>query len=153
MNEFMSLAKKEAEKGIKLNDGGPFGAVIIKDGVVISSAHNEVLSSNDPTAHAEVLAIRRASVYLNTHILSGCELYTTCEPCPMCLSAIFWAGIRTVYYGNNRDDASNIGFGDKKLYEMFKCETNQYIDLVNIDKKYTIVTFNEWEKKEDKRLY
>ena len=112
MNPFMQLAIDEARKGIRENHGGPFGAVIVKDGQVIASAHNDVLKENDPTSHAEIEAIREASEKLDTHDLSGCELYTTGKPCPMCKGAIQWAKIEKVYYGCDYDDASKIGFDE-----------------------------------------
>lgn len=117
MNE-INLAIEEAKIGIRNHDGGPFGAVIINDeGEVISCAHNEVLKTKDPTAHAEIVAIRKACQQLNTANLSGHTIYSTCEPCPMCLSAIIWANIETVYYGSSRLDASQKGFKDKKIYD------------------------------------
>ena len=118
MNEYMKMAKDQAEKGMKSNEGGPFGAVITdKDGNIISVANNQVLKNNDPTAHAEVQAIREACKKLNTHDLSGYILYTSCEPCPMCLSAIIWANIKEVYYACTRKDAGEIGFRDDAIYE------------------------------------
>ena len=118
MNEYMKMAREQAEKGMKSNEGGPFGAVITdKDGNIISVANNQVLKNNDPTAHAEVQAIREACKKLNTHDLSGYILYTSCEPCPMCLSAIIWANIKEVYYACTREDAGEIGFRDDAIYE------------------------------------
>ena len=123
MNEYMKMAKEQAEKGMKSNEGGPFGAVITdKEGNIISVANNQVLKNNDPTAHAEVQAIREACKKLNTHDLSGYILYTSCEPCPMCLSAIIWANIKEVYYACTRKDAGEIGFRDDAIYEFL--ETN-----------------------------
>ena len=122
MNKYMELALKEARKGMLEGKGGPFGAVIVKNGVVISVACNEVLSLNDPTAHAEILAIRRASEKLNTHDLSGCVIYTTGEPCPMCLSAIIWANIKQVYHALRAKDAEKIGFRDSKIYRHLRGE-------------------------------
>ena len=114
-------AIKEAIKGIEENDGGPFGAVITdKDGHVIATGHNEVLKTKDPTAHAEINAIRKACQKLNTKDLSNCIIYSTCEPCPMCLSAIIWSNIKTIYYGSNRKDAASIGFKDDDIYEFIK---------------------------------
>ena len=118
MNEYMKLAIVEARKGIHNGHGGPFGAVIVKDGVVVGKGHNQVLRNNDPTCHGEMMAIRKASKTLNTYDLSGCEIYTTGEPCPMCMAAILWANIDKVYYGCNILDTESIGFRDKKFYEM-----------------------------------
>jgi len=109
--DFMRKAIELSVKNVE-NGGGPFGAVIVKDGEIIAQGFNQVTRTNDPTAHAEVLAIREASKKLNTFDLSGCEIYTSCEPCPMCLGAIYWAHIDKVYYGNNKVDAKNIGFDD-----------------------------------------
>lgn len=118
MNEYMKLAITEARKGIHNGHGGPFGAVVVKDGAVVGKGHNQVLRNNDPTCHAEMMAIRKACKTLDTYDLSGCEIYATGEPCPMCLSAILWANIDKVYYGCNIIDTEQIGFRDKKFYEM-----------------------------------
>lgn len=114
MNEFMKLAIDEARKGIHDNHGGPFGAVIVKNGEVISSSHNHVLEKNDPTCHAEMEVIREASKKLNSYNLAGCEIYTTGRPCPMCRSAIQWAKIDKVYFGCDYDDAKKIGFDESR---------------------------------------
>ena len=118
MNKFMRMAIKEAKKGIESHHGGPFGAVIVKDGKVVGKGHNQVLKNNDPTCHGEIMAIHKACKNLKTFDLSGCELYTTGEPCPMCYAAILWANIDKVYYGCTIQDNENIGFRDKKFYEM-----------------------------------
>ena len=116
--EFMKEAIKEAERGMKQKDGGPFGAVIVdKEGNIVAKGHNQVLSTNDPTAHAEISAIRTACQKLNTKNLSDYIIYSTCEPCPMCLSAIIWANIKTLYYGSTRQDAAKIGFKDEDIYD------------------------------------
>ena len=122
MNKFMRMAIKEAKKGIESHHGGPFGAVIVKDGKVVGKGHNQVLKNNDPTCHGEMMAIHKACKNLKTFDLSGCELYTTGEPCPMCYAAILWANIDKVYYGCTIQDNENIGFRDKKFYEMQKPE-------------------------------
>jgi len=122
MNEFMAIALEEAMEGIENDDGGPFGAVIVQDGVVISRAHNEVLRRNDPTAHAEILAIREASSILKRYDLSTCEIYSTSEPCPMCFAAIFWARIKKLVYGTVREDVAEIGFDDSLIYDVIKGE-------------------------------
>ena len=118
MNKFMRMAIKEAKKGIESHHGGPFGAVIVKDGKVVGKGHNQVLKNNDPTCHGEMMAIHKACKNLKTFDLSGCVLYTTGEPCPMCYAAILWANIDKVYYGCTIQDNENIGFRDKKFYEM-----------------------------------
>ena len=117
MNKFMQIALKEAQKGIRSNHGGPFGAVIVKDGKIISKGHNHVVVNNDPTCHGEVDAIRKAGKKLGTFDLSGCEIYTTGFPCPMCFCAILWANIDKVYYGCNTTDTEIIGFRDKQFEE------------------------------------
>ncbi len=117
MNKFMKIAIKEAEKGILAKHGGPFGAVIVKDGKIVSKGHNHVVANNDPTCHGEVDAIRKACKKLKTFDLSGCEIYTTGYPCPMCFCAILWANIDKVYYGCNTTDTEIIGFRDKQFEE------------------------------------
>ena len=116
--EFMKKAISEAREGISNGDGGPFGAVIVKDGEVIASGHNRVLANNDSTCHGEIDALRKAENKLGTYDLTGCELYTTGEPCPMCLAAILWANIRKVYYGCRLSDNEEIGFRDAKFDRM-----------------------------------
>ena len=120
MNKYMRMAINEAKKGIKEGHGGPFGAVIVKDNKVVAKGHNLVLKTNDPTNHDEMMAIHKACKKLQTYDLSGCEIYTTGEPCPMCMAAILWANIDKVYYGCNILDTENIGFRDAKFYEMQK---------------------------------
>lgn len=114
---YMDEALKEAYEGIEKAEGGPFGSVIVKDGKIVGRGHNRVLLKHDPTCHGEMEAIRNACKNLGTHDLSGCELYTTAEPCPMCLGGILWANIKTVYYGCNREDTDSIGFRDDIFYE------------------------------------
>ena len=116
-NPYMLLAIEEARTGIHAGHGGPFGCVIVKDGAVIGKGHNEVLKRKDPTCHGEMMAIREACKALDTHDLSGCELYTTAAPCPMCFGAILWANIRKVYYGCSVSDTDKIGFRDKEFYD------------------------------------
>jgi guanine deaminase len=152
MNKWMKIAYNEATEGMLANDGGPFGAVIVKDGKIISQAHNEVLKSNDPTAHAEINAIRRASKILNNFDLSGCSIYTTCKPCPMCLGAIFWARISTVYYGATDRDAAKAGFDDKRFYEMLKDKKSGLV-LKQIDEKESTELFDLWLQKSDRKMY
>jgi len=152
MNKWMKIAYNEATEGMLANDGGPFGAVIVKDDKIISQAHNEVLMSNDPTAHAEVNAIRKASKTLGTFDLSGCVLYTSCMPCPMCLGAIFWARIETVYYSATEEDAARGGFDDKRFYEMLSGK-NSDLDLKQIDAKDGAKLFDLWLEKNDREMY
>ena len=152
MNEYMMAAIDLAEKNLETNDGGPFGAVIVKDGVIVGRGRNTVLRDNDPTSHAEVSAIRDACKNLNTYSLEGCTLYTTCYPCPMCLGAIIWSNISKVYYGNTKEDADMIGFRDDDIYDFIK-GNNKMIDLEQLDREETIKTFNKFINKEDKTIY
>lgn len=155
MNEYMKVAKKLSEDNLKTNVGGPFGACIVKNGKIIGKGSNHVLENNDPTAHAEIMAIRDACKKINSYNLSGCELYTSCYPCPMCLSAIIWANIKKVYYGNTREDAEMIGFRDDDIYEYIEKGTidNKIIKLKQINRDETIKTFEEYMKKNDKTMY
>jgi len=147
MNKFMHQAIKDALNGVQKNHGGPFGAVIVKDGKIISKAHNMVLKLNDATAHAEMNVIRKASKKLGTYDLSGCEIYTTCMPCPMCMGAIRWANIKSVYFGATSQDADDIGFRDKVFYE------EDFLELKNIQRAECLKLFERWKIKEDKVLY
>ena len=147
MNEHMQEAVKEAFKGVLKNHGGPFGAAIVKDGKIIAKSHNKVLKSNDPTSHAEMNAIRKASKKLGTFDLEGCEIYATCMPCPMCMGAIRWANIRTVYFGATSQDADDIGFRDKEFYD------KEFLNIKNIDRDACLEPFKEWQAKEDKIIY
>lgn len=136
------------------NDGGPFGAVIVKDGVIIAEGSNRVTANNDPTAHAEVVAIRNAANYLNNFNLSGCEIYTSCEPCPMCLSAIYWARIDKIYYANTKIDAKNIGFDDSFIYDEIALPIpERKIPIIQMMRNEAIQAFNLWEDKADKTEY
>jgi len=152
-NKFMKKAVREAFKGLRKNEGGPFGAVIIKDGKVIAKEHNRVLKTNDPTAHAEILAIRKASKKLKRFDLSDCEIYTSCEPCPMCLSAIYWAKIKKVYYGCTKEDAAGIGFDDKTIYDLIKGVVEKKLEFVQVDREDCLKIFKEWASKSDKVNY
>ena len=127
MNTFMALAFAEAQEGMALGEGGPFGAVIVKDGKVVASGHNEVLKTNDPTAHAEVVVIRKASAKLERFHLDGCTLYVTGEPCPMCFSAVHWAHLDAVYYVTTKKEAAEIGFDDTLITEIIQ---GKYIDNI-----------------------
>lgn len=152
--EFMKEAIKLSRENIYKGKGGPFGAVIVKDGVVISRGTNCVTSRNDPTAHAEIQAIRDACNKLNSFHLKGCEIYTSCEPCPMCLSAIYWAGLEKIYYANTRSDAAAIEFSDDFIYN----EISLNIDDRSVPMEQHLHTealkvFSEWEDFPDKIKY
>ena len=158
MNEYMKVAKDLANENLKTNAGGPFGACIVKDGKIIGRGSNHVLANNDPTAHAEVMAIRDACKNINSYDLSGCELYTSCYPCPMCLSAIIWSNIKKVYYGNTKIDAANIGFRDDFIYDFIgnlseNKTDNNILALISMDRDETIEEFNKFKNKEDKTIY
>lgn len=147
MNEYMKRAKENASNGISKKEGGPFGAVIVdKNGNVIADGNNKVILNNDPTAHAEVVAIRNACKKINSYDLSGYTLYTSCEPCPMCLSAIIWSNIKEVYYGCNKDDAANIGFRDSAIYDYLKGQNDTLINLKNIDRNECLEVFEKYSK-------
>ena len=151
--KFMRMAIDISIESVK-NGGGPFGAVIVKDGVVIASASNSVTITNDPTAHAEVNTIRAACTHLGTFKLTECELYTSCEPCPMCLSSAYWAGIKTIYYGNTRDDAKRIDFDDSFIYDEIPIAPDKRtIPSVQILGDEAIKAFDAWSRKEDKVEY
>lgn len=153
MNNFMKIAKDCASHGMTKGEGGPFGAVITdKNGNIIAQGNNMVLANNDPTAHAEVTVIREACKKLGTYDLSGYVLYTSCEPCPMCLSAIIWANIKTVYYGCTREDAGNIGFRDDAIYEYLEGERKDLLELKQLDRDNCIRLFEEY-KKDGKTIY
>jgi guanine deaminase len=152
--DFMELAIKEAELGMHHNHGGPFGAVIVCRGEVIAAAHNEVLKSCDPTAHAEVLAIRRASHKLGRFDLSDCELYSTCEPCPMCFAAIHWAKMTTLYFGCTREDAAAIGFDDAYIYSVLQGRaTHLQVHSQVVEPSACLHLFELWKFKSDKTSY
>ncbi len=154
MNQYMKVAKEFAEDNLRTNVGGPFGACIVKDGVIVGRGSNHVLENNDPTAHAEVMAIREACKTLHTYDLSGCELYTSCYPCSMCLSAIIWSNIKKVYYGNTKEDAAKIGFRDDDIYRLIRnMENGGMLTLEPMDREETIETFEKFQKKEDKKMY
>lgn len=153
MNKFMELAKKEADSNISSNEGGPFGAVITdKSGNIISTGHNQVLKNNDPTAHAEVMAIRNACSKLSTYDLSNYILYTSCEPCPMCLSAIIWSNIKEVYYACTREDAEDIGFRDNIIYDYLEGKNKNLINLKQIDRNDCLDVFKKYNN-ENKTIY
>lgn len=152
--EYMQLAFKEAFNGIRNNHGGPFGAIIVSDGKVIGRGCNMVTSTNDPTAHAEIVAIREACKNTDSFHLSDAVLYASCEPCPMCLSAIYWANIKTVYYCSDRFDAAKIGFSDKFIYDELALPVSERnIQIKQIDLPVASELLNEWSGKQDKTFY
>lgn len=154
MNEFMRDAIEEARSGIHAGHGGPFGALVVREGKIIARAHNEVLSSNDPTAHAEILAIRRASAELGRFDLSDCEIYTSCEPCPMCFAAVHWAKMRRLYYACTRTDAADIGFDDEYIYQVIRGEAEEtQVELSMVDRSEGLLLFGEFSGLEGKQLY
>jgi guanine deaminase len=151
--DIMKLAIEEARKTMNENKGGPFGAAIIdSEGNIISIASNLVLESHDPTAHAEIVAIRKASEKLKTHDLSGCILYATGYPCPMCLSAIIWANIKEVYYATDLKDAEEIGFRDDYIYNYIKGKNTEILKLKQVSREDAIKLFEEYKEK-NKTIY
>lgn len=152
--KFMNAAIALAESGVAKGEGGPFGCVIVKDGKIIGQGYNKVISTNDPTAHAEIIAIRDACKNLDTFQLDGCEIYTSCEPCPMCLGAIYWARPKVIYYGNTKEDAAKIGFDDSMIYEEIEADVNdRKIPAINICREEASTTFIEWHNKDNKKRY
>ena len=151
--QFMKMACDLACENID-RGGGPFGAVIVKDGEVIAAAGNSVTIDNDPTAHAEVNAIRRACSLTRNFKLDGCVVYSSCEPCPMCLSALYWAGVSRIYYGNTAADVDRINFGDDFIYkEIEKPHLERAIPCIHMEGTSAIESFNKWASKEDKIEY
>ena len=157
MNEYMKEADLLVKENLIKEEGGPFGAVVVKDGKIIGRGHNKVIKNNDPTAHAEIVAIREACKNIKTYDLTGCSIYTTCYPCPMCLSAIIWSNIKRVYYGNTKEDAADIGFRDEFIYEyidkLSKGIDDGTLKLKNINRSKTIKEFEEYMNKDEKTLY
>ncbi len=151
-NRFMAEAIKEAQQGIRTGDGGPFGCVIVKNGEIIGRGHNLVVSHNDPTAHGEITAIRNACRAIGSFSLAGCELYTTAEPCPMCLAAILWARIDKVYYGCNIKDTAQIGFDDSEFYATFRGE-KELCALAELDRDECLKIFEEYTNIKGKTHY
>ena len=148
--------KRAIELSIKSvnNGGGPFGCVIVKNKKIISEGSNKVTSSKDPTAHGEIVAIREACKKLNDFSLKGCELYSNCEPCPMCLSAIYWSHIDNIFYANTRMDAANIDFDDSLIYSEIKKDINERkIKMSQMNREEAIEAFKIWQNKEDKIKY
>ncbi len=152
--EFMQVAIDLARKGMTNNEGGPFGAIIVKDGKIVGRGNNRVTSSNDPTAHAEVVAIRDACKNLNTFQLDDCIIYTSCEPCPMCLGAIYWARPKRIVYGCSRQDAANIDFDDEFIYQEIPLPVAQRsIPTEQQFQENAVKVFEEWAAKVDKTEY
>lgn len=151
--EFMHEAIRLADESVK-NGGGPFGAVIVKDGEIIAGSSNSVTIDNDPTAHAEVNTIREACRKLGTFDLSGCVIYTSCEPCPMCLGAIYWAHLDRIYYGNTRKDAADIEFDDDFIYaELDKSMHDRSVPIIPLLREEALNTFRMWSEKQDRIDY
>ena len=152
--KFIEEAIALAKKSVMNNNGGPFGAVVVKDGKIVGRGHNTVTANNDPTSHAEIVAIRNACQNLNEFSLENCEIYTTCEPCPMCLGAIYWARLKSVYFAADRHEAAQAGFDDDCFYkEMAKSLDQRSILFQRIAQTNVAEIFALWEKKEDKISY
>ncbi|MCW8870279.1 MAG: nucleoside deaminase [Proteobacteria bacterium] len=152
--EFMQRAIELAREGMEAGAGGPFGSVVVKEGEIIAEGFNGVTSNNDPTAHAEVTAIRAACQKLGTFQLTDCEIYTSCEPCPMCLGAIYWARPRAVYYACSRQDAADIDFDDQLIYDEIDAGIeNRQIPFVQFQRDNALAVFNAWKNKTDKIEY
>jgi len=151
---FMREAIRLSFETMRSNTGGPFGAVVVKDGKIIARGFNRVLETNDPTAHAEVVAIREACKALNDYQLSGCSIYTSCEPCPMCLAAIYWARPDKVFFGNTKKDAADIEFDDQFIYdEIERAFPERKIPMTQLLREEALKAFEEWYSKADKRKY
>lgn len=150
----MQIAIDLAISGMNKNDGGPFGAIVVKDGVVVGRGNNKVTSTNDPTAHAEVVAIRDACKNLNSFQLDGCILYTSCEPCPMCLGAIYWARPDKMYFACTRHDAADVGFDDAFIYDEINAPiTERKIETLQISRENALEAFKLWASKNDRTKY
>lgn len=153
-NPFMARAIQLSIDGVQAGRGGPFGAVIVKDGKIVAEGVNQVTSTNDPTAHAEVVAIREACTKLGTFELKDCELYTSCEPCPMCMGAIYWARLARVYFANTAEDAAKIGFDDSFIYnELKQVHSNRHIPTIQMMREEALAGFRAWQAKSDKIKY
>jgi guanine deaminase len=153
-SEFMKRAIELSRRNMETGAGGPFGAVIVKDGVIIGEGWNQVTSKNDPTAHAEVVAIRTACANVANFDLSQSVIYTSCEPCPMCLAAIYWARISKIYYANNRKDAAEISFDDDHIYEEIpKAISERKIKMEPLLREEALKVFQIWKSKSDKVPY
>ena len=154
VRDFMVRAIELSVENVRSGSGGPFGAVIVKDGKVIAEAANRVTATTDPTAHAEVLAIRQACAKLGDFELKGCDLYTSCEPCPMCLGAIYWARIQKVYFGSCAADAAKAGFDDSAIYEQIQhAHTEREIPMIQMMREEALASFRAWEESSGKIRY
>lgn len=152
--DFMRKAIAMADQGMQTGKGGPFGAIVVKNGEIVATGCNQVTSTNDPTAHAEVVAIRNACTALGSFQLEDCEIYTSCEPCPMCLGAIYWARPKRVFYANTKVDAAKIEFDDQFIYDELELPLeNRGIPFVQILREEALSTFNNWAAKQDKIEY
>jgi guanine deaminase len=152
--KFMQAAIALSKEGMDKNEGGPFGCVIVKDDKIIGRGNNKVISLNDPTAHAEVVAIRDACKNLGTFQLDDCEVFTSCEPCPMCLGAIYWARPKMIYFANTREDAAAAGFDDSMIYEEMKAGIeDRKIPIISLGRDEALNIFEEWKTKGDKTAY
>ena len=152
--KFMQRAIELANEGVQANAGGPFGAVVVLDGKIVGEGYNKVTSTNDPTAHAEVTAIRNACQNLGTFQLDNCIIYTSCEPCPMCLGAIYWARPKMVFFGCDREDAAAIGFDDQFIYDELERDLgDRHIKIVLLMRKEALSAFDKWSNKNDKTSY
>ncbi len=151
---FMDEAIRLSVETMSEGKDGPFGAVVVKDNNIIGRGANAVISTNDPTAHAEIIAIREASKNIGSFTLEGCEIYTSCEPCPMCLAAVYWARINTIYYANTRHDARAAGFDDVHLYEEVAMPSDRRsITMKNIMREKAIKAFEEWKRLPGRIIY
>ena len=153
MNKYMKRANELAKYSMDNNKGGCFGSVIVKDGVIVGEGYNTVTSDNDPTRHGEINAIKNTCKNMSTFDLSGCELYTSAYPCPMCLGAIMWANIKTVYYGATAQDTGNIGFRDDFMYQWLNNKNEDSLRLIEMDRKECIEVQRMWLDKDDKIEY
>jgi len=158
MNEFMEVAIDLSDDNFDKNYGGPFGACVVKNGKIIGKGINRVIKNMDPTAHAEVMAIRDACKNIKSHDLTGCEIYTSCYPCPMCLSAIIWANIKKVYYANTKEDAKDIGFRDDFIYDYIEKLSNdiqdkKVLNLKSMNRDEALEVFKRYQEDKDKIVY
>ena len=152
--KFMMEAIALSHKGIENNEGGPFGCIVVKNNKIIGRGNNQVILTSDPTAHAEIIAIRKACRKIGNFQLDGCEIYTSCEPCPMCLGAIYWARPRVVYYANTSADAALIGFDDAMIYKEMAVDSHRRkIPVINIGRPDALKIFEHWSNKQNKNLY
>lgn len=153
-NVFMGRAIQLSVENVRSGRGGPFGAIVVRNGTIIGEGTNQVTSTNDPTAHAEMLAIREACKKLGVFSLESCEIYASCEPCPMCLAAIYWAHLTRIYFANLAEDASKIGFDDSLIYrEIAQSQSHRTIPMIQLMRDEALAAFREWQAKPDKITY